>query len=75
MLETFPDELINIEIKATLPETRPYEDKPAALLAEFGRTDDTIVVSVLDHAVEAVSELALRMRQVADKASTRKDED
>ena len=52
VLETFPDELINIEIKATLPETTPYEGKLAALLAEFGRTDDTIVVSFLDHAVE-----------------------
>ena len=52
VLETFPDELINIEIKATLPETTPYEGELAALLAEFGRTDDTIVVSFLDHAVE-----------------------
>jgi glycerophosphoryl diester phosphodiesterase len=53
VLETFPKELINIEIKSTAPETTPYERELADLLAEFGRTTDTIVVSFLDHAVEA----------------------
>ena len=53
VLETFPRELINIEIKATAPQTEPYERELAALLAEFGRTDDTIVVSFLDSATEA----------------------
>ena len=53
VLEMFPNELINIEIKATAPDTTPYEKELADLLAEFGRTDDTIVVSFLDHAVEA----------------------
>jgi glycerophosphoryl diester phosphodiesterase len=52
VLTTFPEMLINIEIKATAPETRPYEEELAALLQEFGRTTDTIVVSFLDHAVE-----------------------
>jgi glycerophosphoryl diester phosphodiesterase len=52
VLETFPRDLVNIEIKSTAPETRPYEDKLAALLREFGRSTDTIVVSFLDHAVE-----------------------
>jgi glycerophosphoryl diester phosphodiesterase len=53
VLETFPDELINIEIKRTAPDTVPYEQELAALLAEFDRTDDTIVVSFSDAAVEA----------------------
>ena len=53
VLETFPDDYINIEIKSTAPQTTPYEKELAALLAEFDRTDDTIVVSFLDHAVEA----------------------
>jgi glycerophosphoryl diester phosphodiesterase len=53
VLETFPADFINIEIKSTAPQTSPYEKELAALLAEFGRTDDTIVVSFLDHAVEA----------------------
>ena len=52
VLEEFPDELINIEIKATAPDTQPYEQELAALLEEFGRGEDTIVVSFLDHAVE-----------------------
>jgi glycerophosphoryl diester phosphodiesterase len=51
VLSTFPDALINIEIKATAPETRPYEKKLAELLAEFGRTTDTIVTSFNDAAV------------------------
>lgn len=52
VLQTFPGQYLNIEIKATLPDTTPYEDKLAALLAEFGRGDDTIVVSFHDLAVE-----------------------
>ena len=53
VLRTFPDELINIEIKASAPQTAPYERELAALLAEYGRTDDTIVVSFTDNATEA----------------------
>lgn len=53
VLELFPNELINIEIKATAPDTEPYEQLLADLLAEYDRTDDAIVVSFLDHAVEA----------------------
>lgn len=58
VLEEFPDTFINIEIKATAPQTVPYEDKLAALLAEYERTNDTIVVSFLDHAVEVFKTLA-----------------
>jgi glycerophosphoryl diester phosphodiesterase len=53
VLETFPDELINIEIKASAPQTVPYERELAALLAEYGRGSDTIVVSFTDNATEA----------------------
>lgn len=52
VLETFPDELINIEIKRTAPDTVPYEQELAEMLAEFDRTEDTIVVSFSDAAVE-----------------------
>jgi glycerophosphoryl diester phosphodiesterase len=52
VLQTFPDKLINIEIKATAPDTEPYEEELAALLEEYNRSSDTIVVSFLDHAVE-----------------------
>ena len=52
VLETFPDELINIEIKRTAPDTVPYEQGLAEMLAEFDRTEDTIVVSFSDAALE-----------------------
>ncbi|MBA3583573.1 MAG: glycerophosphodiester phosphodiesterase [Gemmatimonadetes bacterium] len=52
VLKEFPRELINIEIKATAPDTAAYEETLAKLLREFGRSRDTIVVSFLDHAVE-----------------------
>lgn len=58
VLRAFPDALVNIEIKASLPETEPYEEELAALLEEFGRTDDTIVVSFLDHAIERFKTVA-----------------
>lgn len=52
VLERFPDTMINIEIKRTVPDTTPYEDLLAGLLAEFDRDDDTIVVSFYDQAME-----------------------
>lgn len=52
VLETFPGAWMNVEIKATAPETFPYEKDLADLLAQFGRTTDTIVVSFNDGATE-----------------------
>jgi glycerophosphoryl diester phosphodiesterase len=52
VLAAFPDDLINIEIKNTAPQTAPYEQALAELLREFGRTDDAIVVSFTDNATE-----------------------
>lgn len=52
VLSTFPGVPTNIEIKNTLPDTAPYERTLAQLLAEFGRVDDVIVVSFLDHSLE-----------------------
>ena len=52
VLERFPRDFVNIEIKNTAPDTEPYEETLAALLREFGRTTDVIVVSFLDHAIE-----------------------
>jgi glycerophosphoryl diester phosphodiesterase len=52
VLRAFPHELINIEIKESAPQTTPYEGELAALLSEYGRTDDTIVVSFTDNATE-----------------------
>lgn len=70
VLETFPRDFINIEIKATAPETKPYEGKLAALLAEYGRTTDTIVVSFLDHAVEMFKTFAPDVSTATGTAET-----
>jgi glycerophosphoryl diester phosphodiesterase len=58
VLETFPHELLNIEIKATEPDTEPYEKELAELLTEYGRGTDTIVVSFDDGAVKRFQEYA-----------------
>ena len=52
VLETFRGILINIEIKASDPDTEGYEELLAGLLEEFDRTTNTIVVSFLDNAIE-----------------------
>lgn len=48
ILDTFPRTLINIELKADPDSTGSYEQKLAALLAEYGRKDDVIVASFQD---------------------------
>lgn len=53
VLTRFPDMLVNIEIKATAPDTQPYERLLAQRLAEHDRGEDTIVVSFNDHSTEA----------------------
>lgn len=52
VLEMFHGVPTNIEIKNTIPNTAPYERILADLLRDFGRSDDVIVVSFLDHAIE-----------------------
>ena len=58
MLEEFPDRLLNVELKPTQRMTGRLEQEVAALLAEYGRTDDVIVVSFLDHSLELFKALA-----------------
>jgi glycerophosphoryl diester phosphodiesterase len=52
VLDAFPRDFVNIEIKRTAPDTAPYEHRLAALLEEYGRTSDTIVASFYDTAME-----------------------
>lgn len=56
VLETFPDALVNLEIKATAPEVEPYEADLARLLAEFDRGTDTLVVSFHGDALDRFRE-------------------
>ncbi|HUR67787.1 MAG TPA: glycerophosphodiester phosphodiesterase [Candidatus Thermoplasmatota archaeon] len=52
VLATFPGVRVNLEIKQTAPDTRPYEGELAALLRAHGRKTDAMVVSFSDAAVE-----------------------
>lgn len=53
VLTAFPGVPINIDIKATAPETTPYEAALAALLAEHARGNETMVASFHDTALTA----------------------
>lgn len=48
VLTKFPAVMMNIEIKNGPPQGTGYERELAALLAEFGRGDDTIIASFVD---------------------------
>ncbi len=58
VLEAFPGLVLNLDIKRTAPLVAPYEATLAAMLDEFGRTDDVIVASFLDPATDAFAALA-----------------
>ena len=58
MLDEFPDRLLNIELKPTQRQTGKLELAVADLLEEYGRTDDVIVVSFLDHSLELFKAIA-----------------
>lgn len=58
VLEACPGVILNLDIKQTAPAVVPYEADLAALLAEYGRTDDVIVASFNDLATTRFSELA-----------------
>ena len=58
VLEAFPGVFLNLDVKQTAPEVEPYEAPLAALLREYGRSDDVIVASFLDRATDAFSDIA-----------------
>ena len=58
VLESFPDVFLNLDIKETYPQGPGYEDLVANLLHEFGRTDDVIVASFHDVALERFHAIA-----------------
>lgn len=51
VFERFPDTLINIDIKQTAPATRPYEQTLARLIADYDRSETTMVASFSDAAL------------------------
>jgi glycerophosphoryl diester phosphodiesterase len=58
VLRAFPRALINLELKPTTRMTGRLEPEVARLLRGFGRTDDVIVVSFLDHSLELFKAIA-----------------
>ena len=54
----FESTLINIDIKQTAPDTRPYEQAVADLIDEFDRADTTMVASFSDAALHTFRSLA-----------------
>lgn len=58
VLERFPATFVNIDIKSTVPYTEPYERLLAELLRACGRTDDVIVASFHQGALDEFRSLA-----------------
>jgi glycerophosphoryl diester phosphodiesterase len=70
VLEQFPSVFLNLDIKQTAPDVKPYEEPLAALLREFGRTDDVIVASFNDLATDAFSGFAPEIPTSAGTVAT-----
>ena len=67
VLEQFPSVFLNLDIKQTAPDVKPYESALAELLRSFGRVDDVIVASFNDAATDAFSGFA---SEIATSAGT-----
>ena len=52
VMKTFPSMVLNLGIKLTVPNVKPYEGLFAGLPAEYERSDDVLVASFLDHSTE-----------------------
>ncbi|HYA67645.1 MAG TPA: glycerophosphodiester phosphodiesterase [Acidimicrobiales bacterium] len=52
LLDGYPDVALNLDIKATAPAVKPYEEELAHRLEEHGNTERVIVASFLDIATE-----------------------
>lgn len=63
VLDRYPDVLLNVELKQTIAMTGRLELAVAELLRRFGRDDDVIVVSFLDHSI-------LLFKAIAPEVST-----
>lgn len=67
VLERFPGVILNLDIKQTAPVVEPYEAALAALLLEYGRSDDVIVASFLD---QCTAEFSRHAPDIATSAGT-----
>lgn len=58
VLDAFPDVILNLDIKRTAPEVEPYEALLAQTLAARHRSEDVIVASFNDAAIQAFRALS-----------------
>ncbi len=70
VLEEFPGVVLNLDIKQTAPVVVPYEEALARLLAEHERSDDVIVASFLDPALDTFRTFAPGVPTSAGTAAT-----
>lgn len=66
VLESFPDVLVNIDIKQTAPVVEPYEATVAYVLADHDRIHDVMVASFNPASMKAFSVLAPTVATAAD---------
>jgi glycerophosphoryl diester phosphodiesterase len=70
VLDAFPSTFLNLDIKETGPTVPPYEEKLAATLRRYGRSDDVIVASFLDGATADFSAFAPEVSTSAGTMAT-----
>ncbi len=67
VVEEFPGVVVNLDIKQTAPQVRPYEEQLASELEALGHTGDVIVASFNDNATAAFRRFD---RKIATSAGT-----
>ncbi|MHB1718159.1 MAG: glycerophosphodiester phosphodiesterase family protein, partial [Acidimicrobiales bacterium] len=70
VLASFPDVVLNLDIKETAPAVVPYEEALADLLRRYGRGEDVIVASFLDIATDSFSRYAPEIPTSAGTVAT-----
>ncbi|MGH9304760.1 MAG: glycerophosphodiester phosphodiesterase family protein, partial [Acidimicrobiales bacterium] len=70
VLSSFPGVLLNLDVKKTAPEVKPYEAELARLLRSYERKDDVIVASFSDRATDAFSAIAPEIPTSAGMSAT-----
>ncbi|MGO9343219.1 MAG: glycerophosphodiester phosphodiesterase [Acidimicrobiales bacterium] len=67
VVEEFPGVVVNLDIKQTAPQVKPYEEQLATQLESLGHLDDVIVASFNDNAIAAFRSFT---RRIATSAGT-----
>jgi len=69
VLERFPGVVLNLDIKRTAPQVKPYEETLARLLREYERISDVIVASFHDRATDAFKAIAPEIATSAGRSA------